>query len=222
MKHDIQPSGIAYINRYYNLRCIKLEELPYASILTLLLGKLGTDKHTSEEIDTLLRMKLGYFSPSLAFFENIIYANDVSPCFCIRTSALCEYDIYLASLIDEILFHTEFSDFNKIKKILQQKKVEMEQSFIMAGHIAAMNTALSGIMLSYYYNSLVNGVQFYEFLKQLINNFDNKKEELATILKDVAYRIFRATSTLSVSGTGAYCEIDSEIDKKMITENINN
>ena len=59
VRHDIPTRGIAYAYRYFDLGRARFEELPYVAVLALVLGKLGTARHTAAEIDTLVNGRLG-------------------------------------------------------------------------------------------------------------------------------------------------------------------
>lgn len=222
IKHSISDAGITHINRYYSLDCIKVDDLAYASILALLLGKLRTKNFTSEELDTFIQNKLGNFDIKLIFYENRNDPNIVTPKLCVKSSALTENEDYLLSLVDEIIFNTQFDDYEKIKTILLQQKVGLEQVFIMSGHLSAINTALSGILPSSYYKNLTSGIDYYKFLKKLIQNFDSEREALIEKLNDIYNVIFKSHLTLSVSGSSIDEKFESKADSEIIKEKKNN
>ena len=138
IRHDVSTRGIVYAYRYYGLECLAFEELPYAKLLAMVLGKLATSKHTATEIDTLTQAKLG----NLAFYTEVHEREDdrsaLSPKLTVSCSALAENAEWAATLPSEIIEETLYDDFGKIRDILVQKRVGMEQNFANAGHTAAM------------------------------------------------------------------------------------
>ena len=90
------------------------------------------------------------------------------------------------TLLAGALFH----DFGKIRDILVQKRVSMEQNFANAGHTAAMAHVASYYLPAAVVREQIDGVGFYRFLKRTLATFDNEKETLATKLVEVARRIF--------------------------------
>ena len=60
----------AYAYRYFDLARLSFDELPYATVLAIVLGKLGTDEHTAAEVDTLVQSRLGNLSFFVEVHEN--------------------------------------------------------------------------------------------------------------------------------------------------------
>ncbi len=60
--HDLETHRIAYVYHYFDMSCLDWEDLPYATVLAKVLGKLGTASHTATELDTYLERNLGSFA----------------------------------------------------------------------------------------------------------------------------------------------------------------
>lgn len=187
--------GIVYAYRYYGLERLTFEELPYAKLLAIVLGKLATSKHTATEIDTLTQAKLG----NLAFYTEVHERDDdrsaLSPKLTVSCSALAENAEWAAALPSEIIEETLYDDFGKIRDILVQKRVSMEQNFANAGHTAAMAHVASYYLPAAVVREQIDGVGFYRFLKRTLATFDNEKETLATKLAEVATPASSPTTT---------------------------
>lgn len=190
IRHDVATRGIVYAYRYYGLERLTFEELPYAKLLAMVLGKLATSKHTATEIDTLTQAKLG----NLAFYTEVHEREDdrsaLSPKLTVSCSALAENAEWAATLPSEIIEETLYDDFGKIRDILVQKRVSMEQNFANAGHTAAMAHVASYYLPAAVVREQIDGVGFYRFLKRTLATFDDEKEALAAKLAEVARRIF--------------------------------
>ena len=199
--HQVATHGIAYSYRYFSLEDIPFEELPYVSILCMLLGKLHTNAHSAAEIDTLIQGELGNLGIFCEVYENAKVANDFLPVITISSSALSEKVPSLSSLVDEVLRKSLFDDAQKIKDVLVQKRVAMEQSFANAGHSCAMARASSYCMPAALVRENLGGVDFYFFLKELIEAYDERASELANKLKSLSEQVFRKENMLvSFSG----------------------
>ncbi len=204
LRHDVATHGIVYAYRYFGLDRLSFEELPYATVLAMLLGKLATDAHTATEIDTLAQSKLGNLSLFTEVHEHATDRDTLFPTMTLSASALSANAEWAASLPTEILLSTDFSDAGKIKDVLIQKRVAMEQGFANAGHSAAMAHAASYYLPAAVVREQLGGVGFYRFLKRLIDNYDEEKDALAEKLDDIARRIFVDDNCLlSYSGDDA-------------------
>ncbi len=200
--HDIDTHGIAYVYHYFDLNGIAFDELPYVSLLSSLLGKLDTKAHNASELDTLIEENLGM----LNFFTEV-YGNDgdadaVRPLLVVSASALSEKLDKLAELPREVWGSTLFDDTERIRAILQQRRIGQEQSYLNSGHSAALGRALTYVSRAMVATDKISGVSAYLFLKDLLANWEERKDELCAKLSDLCSRIFRAgNATISFAGS---------------------
>lgn len=204
IRHDIPTHGIAYAYRYFDLDGIPFEELPYVTILCCVLGKLGTARRDAAELDTLVNGKLGNLSFFTEIYEDDHDASIVRPKLVASASALSKNIAHLAGLPAEIMAETDFSDIAKIKDILTQRRISMEQSFAQAGHSAALARVSSYYQPAGIVREQLGGIDFYLFLKELLEHFDERIDEMTCHLRDLAARLFvRRGATLSFAGSTA-------------------
>ena len=197
LRHQMPTRGIAYAKHYFDLSSLTLEDIPYATILNMLLGKLDTEFHTAAELDVFKKGKLGSLTFSMETHGKETSPDEFAPYLIVSASALESKVDELASIPSEILLHTDFSDTKKIQGILTQQRKMMEQMFIAAGHAIAV-----GRVTSYYSRRGVaeqasHGVDFYWFLKDLLANFDERADALSTRLAELSQRIFRNSRAIA-------------------------
>lgn len=202
LRHNIATHGIAYVYRYFKVSNVRFEDLPYVSLLSLVLGKLPTARHSAAEIDTLVQGKLGNLSFFTDLYEKADNRNDIDLMFVVSSSALEANATWLADLPREIMLETDFSDTAKIRDIMQQRKIYLEQSFAGAGNSRAMSRVRSyyspaGVILE-----KMNNVDFYRFLKRALANFDEAAPVVSAKLADIAQRLF-ADDACTISFTGS-------------------
>ena len=178
LRHHIQTHGIAYAYRYFDATRVSFEELPYVSLLALVLGKLGTARHSAAEIDTLVQGKLG----NLSFFTDLKFV--------VSSSALESNAAWLATLPREIMHETVFTDTAKIRDLVTQNVIYLEQSFAGAGHSRAMARVRSYYSRAGLILEQLSNVDFYRFAKDLLENWEEKSKDLPVILSDLAARLF--------------------------------
>lgn len=188
--HSEPTHGIAYAYRYFDLASVAWEELPYVTILSLVLGKLDTPSWSAADLDTVIQSKLG----NLAFFTEVHERdndeNNPLPMMAVSSSALEEKAEWLACIADEVMTKTDFSDIDKIHDVLEQKKVAMEQTFTNAGHSCAMRRACSYFQKSALLREKMSGVDFYQFLCDLLKNWEEEGDALPGKLAALASRLF--------------------------------
>ena len=202
LRHHIQTHGIAYAYRYFDATRVSFEELPYVSLLALVLGKLGTARHSAAEIDTLVQGKLG----NLSFFTDP-YERADDPAvtdlkFVVSSSALELNAAWLATLPREIMHETDFTDTAKIRDLVAQNVIYLEQSFAGAGHSRAMARVRSYYSRAGLILEQLSNVDFYRFAKDLLKNWEEKSTDLPAILSGLAARLF-ADDACVISLTGS-------------------
>lgn len=69
LRHEVPTHGIAYFTQFFDLLPLRFDELPYVSVLALLLGKLDTANHSAAQIDTLVQSKLGSLRLACEVFQ---------------------------------------------------------------------------------------------------------------------------------------------------------
>ncbi|MEQ2957871.1 insulinase family protein [Slackia piriformis] len=206
--HNVPTRKISYLYLYFGIDGLAWEDVPYLSVLGMLLSRLDTERHTAAELDVLMRLHLG----SLRFFADA-FVDDADPSrvslkMTVATSALSEELEQMARIPREIWETTKFDDSDKIRDILVQRRIAMEQSFANEGHVRAMNRLSSYEFKSGVLKEAMGGVDFYRFLCDLIDNFDERFDALQSRLRDVCSRVFTKRDVVaSFTGSKADREI---------------
>ena len=201
LKHDIPTNRLAYAMQYFDLSHVTFEDLPYVTILTRLLKQLPTREHSAAELDSYICSKLGF----LAFATEVMTQpdpDDAQPYLLVSAGALSEKIDALASIPREVWGSTVFADTDRMRDVLTQVRIGLEQNFLMAGHSAALARVSSYTSPAALLREQLGGVDFYRFLRDLLDHFDERKEALCDKLRELSATIFTATGTVA-SFTGS-------------------
>ncbi|MEE0026327.1 MAG: insulinase family protein [Atopobiaceae bacterium] len=202
LAHELDTRHIDYVYHYFGLGHLSFDDLPYVGILTELLGKLSTERRSARELDTLVELNLGtldFFSETYVHDDDPLFA---SPHLVVGVSALSEKIDQLALIPQEVWGHTLFDDHDRILAILQQRRVSLEQRFTNAGHASAMAQLTSQYTADAKIAGAMAGIDYYRFLKDLLQHWDERKDDLCTRLASTAQRIF-VTDDVTVSFIGS-------------------
>lgn len=204
LRHGIPTNRLAYAMQYFDLSCVAFEDLPYVTLLCRLLKQLPTREHSAEELDNLLAGKLGF----LSFTTEVMTQPDVDgvrPYLLVSAGALSEKIDALASLPREVWSSTLLldADADRVRDVLTQIRIGLEQGFINNGHSAALGRAMSYSSPSAVVREQLSGVDFYLFLRDLLEHFDERLDDLRAKLAELADRIFVADGCMaSFTGSG--------------------
>ena len=212
LRHGIPTNRLAYAMQYFDLSCVAFEDLPYVTLLCRLLKQLPTREHSAEELDNLLAGKLGF----LSFTTEVMTQPDVDgvrPYLLVSAGALSEKIDALASLPREVWSSTLLldADADRVRDVLTQIRIGLEQGFINNGHSAALGRAMSYSSPSAVVREQLSGVDFYLFLRDLLEHFDERLDGLRAKLAELADRIFVADGCLA-SFTGSDEDFNSYWD----------
>ncbi|MDO4437359.1 MAG: insulinase family protein [Coriobacteriaceae bacterium] len=201
LRHNLPTHQLAYALTYFDLSHLAFAELPYVTVLTRLMQQLATERMSAGELDSYIASNLGFlsFTTEVATQPNWKLAR---PRLLVSAGALSEKMDALARIPREVWSETVFEDTDRMRDVLTQMRIGLEQSFLMNGHSAALARALSYVSPAAVLVQQLSGVDFYLFLRDLLDNFDERKDELCRTLRDLRDRIFTSTGAIA-SFTGS-------------------
>lgn len=201
LAHPIFTSGIGYVNLYFDSRTVPQDKLPYISLLSSVLGKIGTEKYSYEELSNKININTGGIRFSGDAFAECGSNEVFYPKFVVRSKSLVTKLPKLMEIIGEILGHSKFNDKKRLKEIIQEMKSRMEMRMLQRGHTVVAKRACSYFSPIAKYEETLIGLSFYKFIANLENNFEANFENIVENLKIVSKAIFNKDNVL-LSFTG--------------------
>ena len=204
--HEVPTRRIDYVYHYFDLVGLTWDELPYVTLACSLLGKMDTASHTAAELDTLIESRLGRLGFQAVVHEDAV-SGEATPRLMVGASAIAENVDDLATIPTEVWATTDFSDVEKIRRVLQQQRIDSEQAFAAAGNSYALARALgytskNGLLAQHF-----GGVDYYRFVRDLLERWDEHAPALPQVLSGICRRVFVTGSSLT-SFTGERPDLD--------------
>lgn len=191
------PGSLTYLNLHFDVSDLCPEELPVASLLARLLGKLPTSKHSSAQLQMLTKQKIG----KLRFAPAVYSGEGCSVRLGAEMVCLAAQGETAAALLCEILTGTLFEDKALLKNLLNQTMMQLQMEFVGAGHQYAMTRACSMLTGAGAAKEAMAGSTFIQWVKTQCAADDAQLDALAAQLKAVAEKAFCVKRmTVSVSG----------------------
>lgn len=205
--HDINTKGISYFKFCFDIRHLDLDKLPYASLLSEILGMVDTDKYSYLDLDNKINESTG----GIVFGTNIYdcYTSNKTKLYFEIGARCLENEVNnVFMFIKEILLHSHFDNEKRIKELLNTEKASLESSFIDGAHSVAYHESRKNYCLADYYLDLTDYIGYYKNICDLLENFDiNKFNE---IYKQLVIDIFNSNN-LIISYTGNKLEQVKEL-----------
>lgn len=198
--HPIFTNGIAYIHLCFKLDKLPLELLPYANLLSRILGLVDTEHYTYNELGSEIRLKSGSIRTSFEI-RGSLEPDAYLPTFDIKAKMLYEQINDSFKLMEELLLHSRINDTHRLREIIAEIKAAMKPELVSRGHSTTAARAMSYVSVNSYVKEKAKGIDYYEFIEGLEQNFDARKDELVEKLNQVLEEILHKEN-LIISYTG--------------------
>ena len=186
---------IAYFNWYFDITGVESRLLPYCYLLTDVLGKFNTERYTYEELATNSIMYTGGIAFNARALSDVSDADDYKIQFSLKAKALLENLPKLFDILRAVALESKLDDVKRFYELLAEIKTDWDGNFFNRGQ----NIAISRL---YGYCSAAARVNeqdhfsYYQFLKNLVENFDEVGEVALADLRYLLTKVFQKTKYL--------------------------
>ena len=199
--HDYDTNGIDYFSLWFDARDFRQDELVYLSVLKNVLSYMDTEHYDYNTLSNEINIYTGGINGNLEInrHEN----NKEHPFFhFVFEGKVLEENLEKAmELLDEIILYTDFTDYKRLKEIIQRGKARKQQQLASSGHITAYTRALAGVSYSACYHEEITGYSYYKKLLAMDKNFEDEKEALVQKFQEICKKLF-VRERLMISFTG--------------------
>lgn len=182
--HNVYTNGIGYLKFVFDMSGIK-ELAPYVSLLTTVLGYMDTEQYSYLEFTNETNIYTGGILADTNTYSKYGVKDEFCAAFEVRTKVLYGNIKKALELLEEMMFHTDFSDSKRLKEIIAETKSRMQMKMNGSGHTIALARAMSYFSELAQFTDGVDGITYYRFLCDLEEHFEEKKEELLSIFKQI-------------------------------------
>lgn len=208
---DQFTNNVLYTNFYFDMQVVAQEDIPYLSILRRLLGKMDTENFSYEELEKNLNIHTGGFNTS--YFTTLDSKKDdlLIPKFNITVKVMRDKSDKLVELMEEILLRSDFTDTTRLRNLLNQQLARVESNVKGNGFRYALTRQRSYHSQEGVLSEITDGLTYYWFLKELMDDFDGKAEGLVQKLSEISGSMFSKNNMIF----GVSCGIDDYPDLEL-------
>ena len=202
--HEIETNGIGYLDLLFDLSNVPTELLPYVGILQSVLGVIDTTNYEYGELFNEINVHTGGISTSLEMYADVtkVKEKEFKATFEVKTKALYNKLPIAFKMMREILMESKLEDEKRLKEILERSKSRLQMRFQSSGHTTAALRAMSYSSPLAKFKDMTNGIDFYNKINSILENFEEEKGLLISNLKKLCIMLFRKENMM-VSYTAA-------------------
>ena len=176
--------GVGKIDLFLDARTLPQEDIHYLRLYTRLLGQLGTDTHSKEELAVLMDRYLMGRTIGVDSFDTP-EKDDVRALLQVEWIALDEDLAACYDLVKEVLFHTQFTDLQTLSDRITAQKSYVRNQINSNPYIAlrARQEGIGNPWMQYY--DYLNYTAYYAFLEELEQQMASEPEAVVTRLQNL-------------------------------------
>ena len=188
--YKVPTNKIAYLNFMFSTENLREEEIPYAALLSQLLGKLNTKNYNYMELNKKIMLSTGGINFENQVFPNYVSTDKYKAFFNSKCKVMIgKIDVGM-ELLTEIITNSLFEDKGRIRELINMMVYQNQMMLMEAGHMTAAIRLGSYFSASSAYIEKTMNYEFYEFLLGLENNFETEIDMLIEKLKKVSKKLF--------------------------------
>lgn len=183
-------NGILYTRLQFDMRTLTEQQLPYAALLSDLLGAMSTENYTYGKLNHAFNVNTGGFYTSIQTYTPDFDDNNLMPKFCITTKVMKEKAPAMFELAGEVLLKSLMDDTARLHELISRRCSQLQSSMNQDGFNVAASRLPSYFSREGVFNQITSGLDYYWFITKLNDNFNAGVSDITRNLKAVADQLF--------------------------------
>jgi Zn-dependent M16 (insulinase) family peptidase len=200
--HNEFTNNIVYMNFWFDMRVLPEDKIPYAALLTKLLGKMDAGNFGYEQLDKALNINTGGFSAGLNMYLPDYDDKKLLPEFRIQMKTSVEKLDTALILLGTIINNTKLENKDRLYELLKRHQSQVESSATQNGYGVAATRLESYYSRRGVFAEKTRGIDYYWFITDLTKRFNDNPEPVIANLKQVYDLLFSKNNLIA----GATCD----------------
>lgn len=194
--HPMFTGGIGYLRMIFDCGKVPLEDLPWLSLLRVILGYVDTEQYSFKELSDEINIHTGGIDMGVGTWCRESDTEHPKIGLTVVGSALYEKLPEVFRLIREILFHSKLTDRKRLLEILTERKSRAQMRLTQAGHSVAVMRSQSYFSPAAWISEQLGGLDNYYFLKDAVSMLEKDPEGFVGKLSRIMDQVFRLENLL--------------------------
>lgn len=188
--HPMETNGINNVTLRFSSNGVKQEQIPYINLIVSIIKEMDTRSYPNENLKKMMFKYTDGINISTSAQPSIYNKNEYNPVVIISANSLNENLKESIRIMENILMKVNYDNKETLKSILGQLKAKADINIYRQAGMAGLYKNLSTHSQVFSYMDSLSGLEYYNFLKDINNNFDNKYDEILNSLREVHTTIF--------------------------------
>ena len=211
--HEVPTNGIGYLDLMFDLKDLPASRVPYLGLLKSVLGYVDTAHYTYGELTNEINAETGGIMCGVEVFDRADSVDEFRAFFSVRGKVMYPKTDVMFRMIREIINTSSLKDTKRLHEIISQVRSRAQSSLVSAGHSTAVLRAASYTSPMAAFQDKMAGIEYYQFIEKLDQEFEERKEGLVRELSQLMKEILRP-EYLCASYTGERESLD-EVQKQV-------
>ncbi|MZG52438.1 MAG: peptidase M16 [Nitrospinae bacterium] len=212
--HNLFTNNIGYTQIGFNIQAVPQEMLQYVPLMGSLILGMGTERNSYTEISKKIGINTGGIRSSHFSSATVQDHQSIISYIFFNGKALMEKIGDLFDLFDELFAEYSLKNHKRLLEIIRSAKADMEDSIVPNGNHFVLARLQSYNSRLGKFDELTDGITYYRFLENLLEQVEKDPQEVAGQFQKVAERVFTKQNVLF----NITCE---EKDYKKIEKRVN-
>jgi len=186
--HSCFTNSIVYADLVFDLPYLRAEELPIIRLLTVLVGQLGTGDKSYSEVLEYIQANTGGISSYLTLNMQAFDHNIFHPSLYIRGKSLYRKADKLFPMMRNLCSSINWNEKERVKEILLKHYTTLNSTLNSNSLRYAISMSASGLDSASWIANTWYGIDYYHFIKHIVQNIDRELEPLIEKLKNLEQR----------------------------------
>lgn len=184
-----KTNKIAYTSFYFDITDIPAKQLPLCYLLTDILGKFDTERYSYQELSTNAIMYTGGVAFNVRAYTEAESTEQYKIYFAVKSKCLIDNLSQMLDLLRAIGTESKFDSKERLQELVAELKTDWDDNFFNRGQTVAITRLYSYCSSGARVNEQ-DEFSYYQFLKQLVENFASEAPGVLAQLQALCKRFF--------------------------------
>lgn len=205
--HAAATNGIGYLKLAFDCGNVPRRLIQYLPLLGFM-GSLDTANYPYSELSNEIMSKSGGIYINFAKYGNVNNHRESATAIVVQAKALYDRLPFVMEMIGEMVFNTDWRNDKRLKEVLSENRTSVETRLKNSPHMVALTRGLSEITPDMAYKELTENIEYYRFIRDITDNFEDRKGKFVTDINELIHMVFRPENLLV-----SFCGSDEELSK---------